>query len=65
MSQHEREEFRDEINTRTMFSRCEEIGTDMLYDEDALDQGDFIICRFVLGENKEYQHDHLAFVKSR
>ena len=65
MNAHEREEFRDEVNTRTMFSRCEEIGKDMLDDQDALDEGDFIICRYALEENKEYHHDHLAFVTGR
>ena len=65
MSQNEKDDFRDEINTRSMFSRCEQISEDMLFDEDALDTGDFVILRYVLEENKEYQHDHLAFVKNR
>ena len=65
MAQHEKEEFRDEVNTRSMFSRCEEISTDMLDDEDAIDTGDFIILRFMLEENTDYQHDHLAFIKKR
>ena len=65
MTENEREAFRDQINTRSMFSRCEEISTDMLKDEDAIDTGDFVILRFVLEENSEYQHDHLAFIKRR
>ena len=65
MSQNEKDDFRDEINTRSMFSRCEQISEDMLFDEDALDTGDFVILRYVLEENKEYQHDHLAFIKNR
>ncbi len=48
-----------------MFSRCEEISEDMLFDEEALDTGDFVILRFVSEENSEYQHDHLAFIKRR
>ena len=65
MSQTEREAFRDEVNTKTMFSRCEEIGANMLEDEDAIDKGDFVICRYVLEENQDYQHDHLAFISKR
>ena len=65
MSQTEREAFRDEVNTKTMFSRCEEIGANMLEDEDAIDTGDFVICRFALEENQDYQHDHLAFISKR
>ena len=65
MTHNEREEFRDQINTRSMFSRCEEISEDMLFDEEALDTGDFVILRFVLEENAEYQHDHLAFIRKR
>ena len=48
-----------------MFSRCEEIEANMLEDEDAIDTGDFVICRFALEENQDYQHDHLAFISKR
>ena len=65
MSKDEREEFRDTVNIRSMFSRCEEIHPDMLHDEDTIDKGDFVILRYVLKENEEYQHDHLAIIKRR
>ena len=65
MSKDERDEFRDEINTRTMFSRCQEINKDQLEDAEALDVGDFIILRFLLDEKKDYNHDHLAFIKEK
>ena len=65
MSKDEREEYRDTVNIRSMFSRCEEIHEDMLHDEDTIDKGDFVILRYVLKENEEYQHDHLAIIKRR
>ena len=70
MSKDERDEFRDTVNIRSMFSRCEEISPDMLHDEDTIDMGDFVILRVVLKENEkndssEYQHDHLAIIKRR
>ena len=65
MTQNEKDDYRDQINTRSMFSRCEQISEDMLFDEDAIDTGDFVILRFELEENSEYQHDHLAFIKYR
>ena len=72
MSRDERDEFRDTVNIRSMFSRCEEISPDMLHDEDTIDKGDFIILRVELRENEknvndssQYQHDHLAIIKRR
>ena len=38
---------RDDENTKAMFSRCEALEPEMLYDEDRLDRGDFIIARVV------------------
>ena len=70
MTRDERDDFRDKVNIRSMFSRCEEISPDMLHDEDTIDKGDFVILRYVLkeaekNETKEYQHDHLAIIKRR
>ena len=50
MTRDERDDFRDKVNIRSMFSRCEEISPDMLHDEDTIDKGDFVILRYVLKE---------------
>ena len=43
----ERAEFRDNENTKAMFSRCEEMTIEMLSDEDRLYRGDFLIARVI------------------
>ena len=52
-----------------MFSRCEELEPEMLYDEDRLDRGDFIIARVVwkriTDEDEEKFHDHWVIINER
>ena len=47
LTKEERAELREIENTKAMFSRCEELTTEMLSDEDRLDKGDFIIARVI------------------
>ena len=60
---------RDDANTTAMFSRCEELEPEMLYDEDMLDRGDFIIARVVwkriTDEDEEKYHDHWVIINER
>ena len=65
LSLEKRAAYRDAINTAAMFSRCEEVGPDMLNQEDHLDRGDFVIARMVWDEDKEKYHDHWSFVLER
>ena len=67
-----RAEFRDNENTKAMFSRCEEITPETLYDEDRLDRGDFVIARVVWKritkikkDNKQKHHDHWVIINER
>ena len=70
MSPEKREKHREEVNTKSLFSRCEELeaGNDYvsgIYDSDKLDRGDFIIGRTVWDNEKEKYHDHSGFVIER
>ena len=60
---------RDDENTKAMFSRCEALEPEMLYDEDRLDRGDFIIARVVwkriTDEDEEKFHDHWVIINER
>ena len=47
LTAEERAEFRDNENTKAMFSRCEEVTTEMLSDEHRLYRGDFVIARVI------------------
>ena len=47
LTAEERAEFRDNENTKAMFSRCEELTIEMLSDEDRLYRGDFVIARVI------------------
>ena len=47
LTAQERAEFRDNENTKAMDSRCEELTTEMLSDEDRLYRGDFVIARVI------------------
>ena len=65
MTPEKRAMYRDEINTQAMFSRCEEVNATMLYDNDRLDRGDFIVARIVWDKQKEKYHDHWVFLQER
>lgn len=71
LAKEERSALRDDENTKAMFSRCEILETEMLYDEDRLDRGDFVIARVVLkkivdGDDDEGKyHDHWAIINER
>ena len=61
---------RDDENTKALFARCEVLDTKMLYDEDRLDRGDFIIARVVLkkrddDDKEDKYHDHWVIVDRR
>ena len=47
VEEEERAQFRDNENLKAMFSRCEELTPEMLFDEDRLDRGDFVIARVI------------------
>ena len=65
----ERAAERDDENTKAMFSRCELLEPEMLYDEDRLDRGDFIIARVVwkriTDDDEEKYHDHWVIINER
>ena len=53
------------MKAQAMLSRCEELNAELLYDEDRLDRGDFIIARIVWNEEKHKFHDHSAIIENR
>ena len=64
-----REANRDTENTIAMFSRCEDLTPEMLYDEDRLDRGDFVIARVVwkriTDDDEQKHHDHWVIINER
>ena len=65
MTPEKRKNRREEINTQSLFSRCEELTGGDLESEDRIDVGDFIIGRTVWDAKKEKYHDHSGFVIER
>ena len=65
MTPEQKAKRREEVNTKSLFSRCEELTGGDLDDEDKLDRGDFIIGRTVWNDEKEKYHDHSGFVLER
>ena len=65
MTPEERKRRREEINTESLFSRCEELTGCDLESKDSIDVGDFIIGRTVWDAKKEKYHDHSGFVIER
>ena len=65
MTPEQRSKRRDEINTTSLFSRCEELTGNDLECEDKIDVGDFFIGRTVWDDEKEKYHDHSGFVVER
>ena len=69
LAKEERSALRDDENTKAMFSRCELLEPEMLYDEDRLDRGDFIIARVVwkriTDDDEQKHHDHWVIINER
>ena len=65
MTPEQRAKRRDEINTTSLFSRCEELTGNDLECEDKIDVGDFFIGRTIWDDEKEKYHDHSGFVLDR